>query len=49
MNLDVYLMLVMGFNLFVGLVAGYAYGYKAGKEEGYALGRSVARHTFWSE
>ena len=48
-NLDVYLTLVMGAFLVVGIAAGYGHGFKQGKEEGYALGRSVARHTFWSE
>jgi hypothetical protein len=49
MNLDLYLTLCMGAFLAVGVAAGYAHGHKQGKEEGYALGRSVARHTFWSE
>jgi hypothetical protein len=49
MNLDLYLTLIMGAFLAVGVLAGYAHGHKQGKEEGYALGRSVARHTFWSE
>ena len=49
MNLDLYLTLVMLAFLVVGIAAGYAHGFKQGKEEGYALGRSVARHTFWSE
>jgi len=48
-NLDVYLTLVMGAFLVVGIAAGYGMGFKEGKEEGYQLGRSVARHTFWSE
>lgn len=49
MNTDLYLYLVMLAFLTVGVAAGYAHGYKQGKDEGYALGRSVARHTFWSE
>ena len=49
MNLDLYIVVVMfAFTMF-GVAAGYAHGHKQGKEEGYALGRSVARHTFWSE
>jgi hypothetical protein len=48
-NLDVYLTLVMGAFLVVGIAAGYGLGHKEGKQEGYELGRSVARHTFWSE
>lgn len=49
MNTDLYLYLVMLAFLTVGVAAGYAHGFKQGKEEGYQLGRSVARHTFWSE
>ena len=49
MNLDLYLSLCMAAFLAVGVLAGYAHGFKQGKEEGYQLGRSVARHTFWSE
>ena len=49
MNLDLYFTLVMLAFLVVGIAAGYGLGHKDGKEEGYALGRSVARHTFWSE
>jgi len=49
MNTDLYLYLVMLAFLVFGIAAGYAHGYKQGKDEGYALGRSVARHTFWSE
>jgi hypothetical protein len=49
MNTDLYLYLVMLAFLTVGVAAGYGHGFKQGKEEGYQLGRSVARHTFWSE
>ena len=49
MNLDLYYSLVGLAFLAVGVLAGYAHGFKQGKEEGYQLGRSVARHTFWSE
>ncbi len=49
MNLDLYYSLVGLAFLAVGVLAGYAHGHKQGKEEGYQLGRSVARHTFWSE
>jgi hypothetical protein len=49
MNLDLYYSLVGVAILAVGVAAGYAHGFKQGKEEGYLLGRSVARHTFWQE
>jgi hypothetical protein len=49
MNTDLYFYLVMLAFLVVGIAAGYGMGFKEGKEEGYALGRSVARHTLWSE
>jgi len=49
MNLDLYYSLVGLAFLVVGIAAGYAHGHKQGKEEGYLLGRSVARHTFWQE
>jgi len=49
MNLDLYYSLVGVAILAFGVAAGYAHGFKQGKEEGYLLGRSVARHTFWQE
>lgn len=49
MNTDVILYIIMASMFVVGMLAGYGKGFKEGKEEGYALGRSVARHTFWSE
>lgn len=49
MNTDLYYMLVMVALFAVGVAAGYGYGFIQGKDEGFRLGRSVARQNFWSE